>query len=371
MPKKNKKRYHAIKSYSLSIFFVAVICMPLTDNLFHIAPKVSQVENRNLQQLPAFSVKGLLDAGYFRDFEKYFNDNFGFRKNFIRLNSLIGLKWINIEPVNDVVVGKKGWLFFSGEGAMSEYMSRRQLNTVQLLTIKHNLEGQKKWLQDRGIYFLVVVVPDKHSVYPEFLPDGMRKMAKESDLGQLSKYLKDNSDIDLLDLRESLLDAKSNGCLYHPTDTHWNSLGVFYGYSEVAKYLSKRFPAIKAKSISDFRINQQESKGMDIANLLALSDKFSDVNVEMVPLIKNATVVYEDKPAFTYITEVKNPSLPRIVILGDSFGETLWPLLSEHASRLYFTKWLGGYYRSKRALIEKEKPDIVILETVERYVKNL
>lgn len=371
MPIKNRPKYYLIKSYLISISFAIVICLPLADNLFHIAPKITQVENRNLEKFPSFSMKGLIDASFFKDFEKYYNDNFGFRKYLIRLNSLIGIKWINTVSVSNVVVGKNGWLFYSGEGAMSEYLSKRQLNKIQLLTIKYNLETQKKWLEERGIYFLVVIIPDKQTVYPEFLPSSVKRIAKKSDFDQLTEYLKLNSDIEVLDLRKCLLDAKSKGLLYHQTDTHWNGLGVFYGYSEIIRYLSGKFPAIKPKLLSDFQINRQESKGMDLANLLALSDLFSDLDVQFTPRTKTANVILDDKTPGACITEVNNSALPSIVILGDSFGEKLWPLLCEHFRRLYFTKWLGGYYKNKYLIIEREKPDIVILEIVERYVKNL
>ena len=70
MPKKKKQRYYPIKSYIVSVFFVSIIWLPLADNLFHVAPKVTLTENRYLEKFPAFSMKGLIDAEFFKEAEE-------------------------------------------------------------------------------------------------------------------------------------------------------------------------------------------------------------------------------------------------------------------------------------------------------------
>ena len=59
------------------------------------------------------------------------------------------------------------------------------------------------------------------------------------------------------------------------------------------------------------------------------------------------------------------PGLPRAVVLRDSMAIPLIPLLSENFSRAVYvsTRTLD------RALIEREKPDIVIEELVERAMQ--
>jgi len=66
-------------------------------------------------------------------------------------------------------------------------------------------------------------------------------------------------------------------------------------------------------------------------------------------------------PGFEYFV-CDRPDLPRAVILRDSMAIPLIPLLSENFSRVVYV----SSRQLDRALIEREKPDIVIEELVER-----
>jgi hypothetical protein len=63
-----------------------------------------------------------------------------------------------------------------------------------------------------------------------------------------------------------------------------------------------------------------------------------------------------------YITELKKTGLPRAVCLRDSFMTPMAPLLSAHFSRLAYY-WQQNFPQD---VIEREHPDIVIEEIVER-----
>jgi hypothetical protein len=69
----------------------------------------------------------------------------------------------------------------------------------------------------------------------------------------------------------------------------------------------------------------------------------------------------DEYPGFEYYV-CDRPGLPRAVILRDSMAIPLIPMLSENFSRVVYviTREFDG------ALIEREKPDIVIEEFVER-----
>ena len=66
-------------------------------------------------------------------------------------------------------------------------------------------------------------------------------------------------------------------------------------------------------------------------------------------------------PGFEFYACSK-PGLPRAVILRDSMAIPLIPLLAENFSRVVF----ASTRKLDRALIERERPDIVIEELVER-----
>ena len=64
------------------------------------------------------------------------------------------------------------------------------------------------------------------------------------------------------------------------------------------------------------------------------------------------------------VIEVNNPRLPRAVIFRDSFTDALLPLLFEHfRSAVYVSEKTFD-----RGVIEREKPEVVITEMVERSI---
>ena len=69
----------------------------------------------------------------------------------------------------------------------------------------------------------------------------------------------------------------------------------------------------------------------------------------------------DEFPGFEFYACDK-PGLPRAVVLRDSMAIALIPLMSETFSRVVYV----STRQLDRALIEREKPDIVIEELVER-----
>src|SRR5579862_5989784 len=129
-------------------------------------------------------------------------------------------------------------------------LSERVLNGEGLATWKSYLEHRQQWLSAKGIKFLFVVAPDKESVYPEFLPPTIKSTSAQLAVDQLARYLREtHSSVDLLSLREPLLDARTREQerLYYKQDSHWNSLGAYYGYEAIIRRLSQWFPTLKAK----------------------------------------------------------------------------------------------------------------------------
>ena len=71
------------------------------------------------------------------------------------------------------------------------------------------LEERRDWLAARGIAYLFVVAPNANTIYPEYMPDRIRKASFRSRLDQLIDHLKANGFFNLVDLRPALRKAKS------------------------------------------------------------------------------------------------------------------------------------------------------------------
>ncbi len=100
--------------------------------------------------------------------------------------------------------------------------------------------------------------------------------------------------------------------------------------------------------------------------MLALRNYFR----ETVPyLINNCVekidIILQDEK--TKITAVSSVSLPKAIIFHDSFCQAMQPFLSHNFSQIHYLK----QYDFDRHLIEKESPDVVIMEMVERNIGTL
>jgi hypothetical protein len=270
-----------------------------------------------------------------------------------------------------VKAGREGWLFYAEEKALDDYMNAIPFKSEDLEKMGRVLEERRAWLEGKGIKFFILVAPNKPTVYSEYLPGFIHKIGKESRLDQVKTYLQRYPKLEFVDVREALSKAKRTQRLYYKTDTHWNSYGAFIAYGELMGRIGLHFPAIKKHSLDDFTVNIQEFKNGYEAVMLSLSGYFADEQITLVP--KFAPRARDLSPPFTksahgigdmIIREVDDPHLPKAVVFHDSFSQSLIPYLSESFRRIVFI-WTFDFMPE---LIEREKPDMVILECVERYI---
>lgn len=171
------------------------------------------VDLESLRQFPA-------------QFEKYFQDHIGFRYYFNKGYSQ-ALVSINTSPVaKKVILGKNDWLFFIADGALDDYRNTALFTQKQLRIWAASLETRQQVLAKKGIDYLFVIAPNKHTIYSEYIPDYIVKKQERSRCDQLVEYLQKHTQVNFLDLRPVLLKAKQTHLLYWQKDTHWNRVGA-------------------------------------------------------------------------------------------------------------------------------------------------
>jgi len=235
------------------------------------------------------------------------------------------------------------------------------------------LEKRRDWLAKRGIKYLFVVAPDKHTIYPEYLPDWIKKVRPQTKLDQFIAYMREHSTVPLLDVRDVILAAKKNHPVYMRTDTHWNDIGAFVAYQKLVESMARQLPALKLEPLplASFDLTNRLMPGGDLARSLGLS--MTESNAWFL-------IPKPGLPSFT-ITQppAEHPTEPvfstnalaqgRLVIFHDSFAVndtyagTWSPFLGYHFNRITYL-W---QYNLDTAWIERDKPDIVVTEMVERF----
>ncbi|KWT93550.1 alginate O-acetyltransferase AlgX-related protein [Candidatus Magnetominusculus xianensis] len=366
-------RGKSIFNISTASVFVFFISLPFLSTIFLITYKVTITEQRSLATKPRLNFDTI--ASFPGDYTKYYEDNFGFRDIFIRWNNMYKVKLLNSSPIPDqVVFGHDDWLFLSAQRVLDDYKGIKPFTPVELANIKHTLLERQRWLAQRGMKYYVIIAPNKETIYPEYLPDFIKKVGPKTRTDQLIEYMGDNAPVTIIDLRDALLKAKQKGLLFHKTDTHWNYYGAFWAYRQIMKAMD--FPGAEPMDISDFTLHKKDLKGGDLYKLLSLSDMFSDEDVIFHPVKPLRSVLGKpgnyanpcwDPNTPIVVKEIDDPRLPKIVIFRDSFFIDLLNFSAEHFQRSVFL-WTMTFDKD---IIEKEHPDIVVTQLIERDIERL
>ncbi len=351
-----------------------VLLLPALDTVLHLDPTPPPQENRLLANMPAVPHSVAAALAWPGAFETWFADHFGLRSTFVETNARVRLQLLGVTPAphRSVLVGRDGWLFYTGDFELEDYLRRKPLTPAELDAWCTGLEAQRRWLEARGIRMLWVLAPNKGTIYPEKLPGWVATPNRPGRADQLLAALRSRTAVEVLDLRPALLKAKQKELIYFLTDPHWNQRGGRVAYTEIMKRLQRWFPSAHPLTRSDFTDTLIHGPGEDLARMIG-AQRF--VTEDKIWLTRHQPARARKVDASEYqkikgneqaiVTELDNAELGRLVLVGDSFGIGLQGFLSEHFSRAVFLWWYSGF---PAAPIEKEHPDVVIIEQLERLL---
>jgi hypothetical protein len=360
---------------ALVVAFGVLLVLPAAWNPDGWMSGTARSENRNRNALPKLTRQLVALKRYPDQFEAYYCDHFGGRNTLISWLNVTQVEWLRVSSSPRVILGKNNWLFYTDLPVTKDWEATAPLTLGQLASWKEILEARRNWLAARDIRFLFVLVPEKQSIYPENLPRGLRPhFMTQTRLGQLADYLKGRTDVPIVDLREPLQRAKASERLYDQTDTHWNDRGAYVGYQTMMATLGTWFRELKPVPRSALVEQTSCGPGGDCARMLGLSDRWREEHLSLQlrePWRWHSAKTGADGPtanlAPPYATELDDAGLPRAVAFCDSFTMAMMPLLSNHFHRvLYIWQHFPGFDTD---LVERERPDVVIQEMVERKLQ--
>lgn len=309
---------------------------------------------------------------------RYFEDHFALRARLVRWQAAVRFEWLGVSPSPDVLVGRDGWLFYAADGGLDDFASAEPFSHEDLEAWRQTLQHTFDWLRGQGVAYLFVLAPDKHAVYPEFMPAGVRRVGAETRTDVLVRYLRDHSTVPVLDLRPALLSAKPRERLYHRTDTHWNDRGAFVAYQQILTRLAEASPPsvrpyLVPQPRAAFEARTAVEPGMDLSGMLGLTHRMREDDLRLTRIgAPRWRVVEPTRPdphgiEPRLVTEHDDRARPRAVVLRDSFGSALVPFLSEHVSRAVYL-W---QYNLEPSLVLDERPDVVVQEVVGRRLTSV
>lgn len=352
--------------------FVGALALPMVSSLFGFAPAPSLQEKRRRAEAPVFKLRRAVLAEFPAKFEAYFNDNFPFRDQLVLWHNFVKVRALKTSPCPKVLIGKDGWLYYE-EGLLDHDRAVAPLTEEQLAAWLRMLEGRRQWLAARGIRFVVVFAPDKQTVYPEYLPGWVKRVGLSPRLDQFLAYARAHSDLTIIDLREPLREAKKQEVVYFKTDTHWNYRGAFVGDGRIAEVLSQWYPNVQPLARATYFPASRRCVG-DMTTMLGLppfaavqdEDQLLEARAPSPLRWEHNAAAGEGVP--DHLSEGPPSDLPTAVLLHDSFGAALLPYFSQHFRRTAYSE--RGRDQFDPLLIEREKPDVVVCQFVERRLAN-
>jgi hypothetical protein len=355
---------------ALIVLFLVALGLPAAANLAGFSGANAEAENRRMAELPTLEPRLASLAAYPDAFTTWWADSFGFRSTLVRWSGELRYFGLGVSPSTSVVKGKDGWLFYAGDSGMDDYVRESPFEPERLGEWRETLVRSREWLRREGIGFVFTIAPDKHVVYPEYLPETIRPVGTTYRMDQLFRAL-DGTGVPAVDVRKELLAAKARERLFEKTDTHWNERGAFVAYQQLVGAIREQVPAVPpAFPRADFDAISRNESGLDLAGMIGLKDVLREDRLLLVPHRPRLAHTVEPIGGQPWwgsgriVTEIPGSTLPRAVIFRDSCSSRLAPFLSEHFSRVVYL-WQDNF---DEEVIRQERPAVVIQEIVGRHL---
>jgi len=370
----------SLSAIFISLCFVMLISIPLISSLLTRDEEMSKAEKRRLAPLPELAFSKTSFQKFPTEFEKYYNDHFGFRSQIVKLHNYAICSIFKVSPSTAVTVGKEDWYFFNS-GAIHDYFGLTKFSQHKLAKFAQVLKDREAWLDSLGIRYLFIPVPNKSSVYGEYLPRRVTRSAGSSKYEQITSYLKNSSDFDhWLDTYKILTDKKEDLQVYFRTDSHWNHDGVYFVYRELIERLAKWLP-----ELSPIAMKKEKKWVKDYSGDLVILMNLRGIITEKAPA---ENIQRKCKPRalkrldwmqqWNQYKDVQKNRLPvengcdenqyTALIIHDSFGRFLRPLLSQHFKKIIYVNFFN--FELIKPLIQHEMVDVVMDLRVSRNLQK-
>ncbi len=352
------------KTVFAALFLALLFAVPIFTLLLP-SDEYSELEKRVLSGAPAFS----LESGAFsRDTESYLADRLPLRETLIGIDAdrklLSGLQ----------ITGE----VFLENGALNERPLRRDDEKL-----KQNLDRLGAFGETLGKRVLLLTPPSAGAVRAA---ETGRSLLPYEDKDILS-IIRSSQAVDLIPLYDDF--AQGGGDLFYRTDPHWNARGAYLAYTRLCDALSLSplpISAFSATASGDFygTCFSRAALWRFPPDTLDMWDAGQQISVLLDGNAPTDSLFFTDHlsssdqyPVFLDgnhgLTVIQNASCDngrRLLVLKDSFGNSLAPLLTAHYEEIVLIDLRA--YRLPVSDLCKEKPfdDILAVYSLERLTHD-
>lgn len=274
---------HIVDINMVRVFFVVLFAASVVAMIPSLRPSYSEVEKRDLQSFPEFTLKALASGDFFDDINLWFSDTFPARDTFVEINTnvtnLFGVNTVQVhgeldesDEIPDIentesvesqpqevskpaeappppvqpVVEQLGAILIVDNAAFEYYNFKQDVanNYANAVNRAASLLAGKAQVYD-------MIIPTSMGIT---LPQSVRDTVKSSDQKSAIDYMYSLMlpEVKKVDCYGKLM-SKRDEYIYFRTDHHWTALGAYYSYRELMETMD-RSPAELA-SFTEYRFD--------------------------------------------------------------------------------------------------------------------
>lgn len=274
------------------------------------------------------------------------------------MNALFDVDTEGIATVT--LFGNNGYLFHHNVNdgtSLHDYIGDNHFSQEELEAIAANLNKEKEWVEQDGSKFVLLLIPNKETMYPEWMPGYIGRADTTTREDLLAAYLRENTDIHVVYVKDTLMRNKEYFPLYYKTDTHANMVGSLFMVSDL---LRDCYGLEIAPDMDRFEIHLQDYVG-DLGAAVKCTDRYVD------------TVYFYPGQAVDETEKIESS----MMLVGDSFSEFINIeadyYLKGGVDHRMITEYGFDYHNATQAGFASgsAEPEYVVWECVERYLDRL
>ena len=336
--------------------------------VLHLAlPDRSLSGRESLQTAPSFSFSALFSGKFTSQAESYVNDQFPFRDG-----------WVSLKARSELVSGKaenNGVYLCEDETLIEPFEATRSITTDPINALAEYI--------DAPVCF--ALIPTASEIWRDKLPEGTPNDSQK----EVIERAYDAVSVETADVY-SVLYAHRDEPIFYRTDHHWTTLGAYYGYAALAEALgydplpiSAYSPAIvteefygTAWSNSGFSWVRPDTITTYVSEGDAVVESWNGAQASPASMYVPQKLDGIDKYAYFFggntplLTVRTGNEGPKLLILRDSFMDSLSPFLLPHFSEIHIMDLRYYKYSLQNYITEHEIDQVLVCYSVTNYVSD-
>lgn len=280
-------------------------------------------------------------------------------------------------------IGSSGWIFLGDlfNRNFAQALGRRVLDEREVERWTSTLALQGRWLAGRNIPYAFVVAPAKWSIYPDRMPWWTRDLKA---VHSFDRVLAAGKALPLIDVRDSLREARNHVDTYSALNSHWTDYGGWIAWKRIAAELPRYLPGLPPVAVPELKSVGIVDEGNEFAGMLNISMRNDWTTYQLRQPLPDLLVVHKDGSETPLAGGSKTDLLDlprvtrndragnrlRVLILRDSSGNSLSPFLQDVFHLTYQVDHRlnsPGTWPNLVGLVEEFRPDFVLWVMTERY----